>query len=307
MDNQIFWLSSYPKSGNTLLRSILIALFFTEDGKFSLEQAKNIGQFDITVHAEKNKHIFHEEYKDIGNISIFYKYLNKLQSKKALGFNQDFIFLKTHSGLFEINGNAFTSEQNSRGIIYVVRDPRDVCISYSKHSGISIDKCIEFMTNDTSTGYWMESRKKDKIFLDSNRPKSLLGSWEKHVLSWTEINWKTPKMIIKFEDLVYEKKRVINEIINFFEINYNFKFNNKEKKIENVLYYTSFEKLKEEEELKGFAEATKYNRFFSVGQKEQWKNKLNDMQIFKIENKFEEVMQKYNYKLFKNKNNQSGN
>ena len=59
-----------------------------------------------------------------------------------------------------------------------------------------------------STGYWMESRKK-KIFTDTNRPKSMLGSWEKHVLSWTAINWKTPMLILTFEDLVYEKKRLL--------------------------------------------------------------------------------------------------
>ena len=68
MDKQIFWLASYPKSGNTLLRSILISLFFSKDGIFSLDQAKNIGQFDITIHAERNKHIFKEDYKNIGNI-----------------------------------------------------------------------------------------------------------------------------------------------------------------------------------------------------------------------------------------------
>tara|TARA_A100001011_G_scaffold400141_1_gene512657 strand:- start:3581 stop:4492 length:912 start_codon:yes stop_codon:yes gene_type:complete len=297
MDKQIFWLSSYPKSGNTLLRSILIGLFFTKEGKFSLEMAKNIGQFDITIHAENNKHLFQEDYKKIGDIRVLYKYLNKLQSKKALGFNQDFIFLKTHSGLFEINKSPFTSKQNTRGIIYVVRDPRDVCISYSKHSGISINKCIKFMTNDTSTGYWMESRKKDKIFSDINRPKSLLGSWEKHVLSWTSIDWGIPSLILRFEDLVYEKEKTINKIINFFEKNYNFKFHDKEKRINNVLLSTSFNKLKMEEEEKGFAEATKYNKFFSVGQKDQWKKKLNKEQLIKIEEKFGEVMIKFKYNI----------
>ena len=35
MSNHIFWVASYPKSGNTLLRSILISLFFTSDGIFN--------------------------------------------------------------------------------------------------------------------------------------------------------------------------------------------------------------------------------------------------------------------------------
>ena len=48
MDNQIFWLASYPKSGNTLLRSILISLFFTKDGIFTIDKSNSIGQFDTT-------------------------------------------------------------------------------------------------------------------------------------------------------------------------------------------------------------------------------------------------------------------
>ena len=45
----IIWLSSYPKSGNTLVRSLLSAYLFTEDGKFNFESLKNISLFpDIT-------------------------------------------------------------------------------------------------------------------------------------------------------------------------------------------------------------------------------------------------------------------
>ena len=164
MNNQIFWLSSYPKSGNTLLRSILISLFFTTDGLFSLENAKNIMQFDITVLLKKNKSIFGDDFDNLENMSILYKYMDILQSKDSLKFKQDFIFLKTHSGLFEIGGNAFTKEGNTRGIIYVIRDPRDVCISWAKHSGISIDESINFMLNDlASSSGW--NQKNGVIFL----------------------------------------------------------------------------------------------------------------------------------------------
>ena len=83
MQNQIFWLSSYPKSGNTLLRYILIALFFTEDGKFSFDKSKFISQFDQTVIIKNNKHIFGEDLRKIGNIEIFYKYMDQLQTKKV--------------------------------------------------------------------------------------------------------------------------------------------------------------------------------------------------------------------------------
>ena len=58
MDKQIFWLASYPKSGNTLLRYILTALFFTEDGKFTFDKSELVSLFDHTVIVNKNKQIF---------------------------------------------------------------------------------------------------------------------------------------------------------------------------------------------------------------------------------------------------------
>jgi len=295
MSNHIFWISSYPKSGNTLVRSILTALFFTDDGKFGLEKLKNISQFEITSLVEKNKHLFNDNYFKLGETALFYNYIEKLQSKESLGFKQDFIFLKTHSGLFKIGKNPFTEEESTRGIIYIIRDPRDICISYSKHTGLTINETIEFMINDYAIANWVESPSKGNIFNDHNRPKSVYSSWEKHVLSWTSIKWKSPKMVLKYEDLIINKKVIVNEIINFFEKNYSFEFENNNKKIENIITSTDFLKLKEEEKQKGFEESTNHDSFFSVGKKNQWKSILNNEQREKIEKKFNKVMKKFNY------------
>ena len=41
----IIWLASYPKSGNTLVRSMLSAYNFSNTGEFNFELLKNIKQF----------------------------------------------------------------------------------------------------------------------------------------------------------------------------------------------------------------------------------------------------------------------
>ena len=44
---KIFWVTSYPKSGNTWLRLILCGLFFTKDGKInSLDLINKIPGYD---------------------------------------------------------------------------------------------------------------------------------------------------------------------------------------------------------------------------------------------------------------------
>ena len=41
----IIWLASYPKSGNTWVRSFLSAYYYSSDGKFTFELLKKIRQF----------------------------------------------------------------------------------------------------------------------------------------------------------------------------------------------------------------------------------------------------------------------
>jgi hypothetical protein len=46
----IIWLASYPKSGNTWLRSLLASYYFSEDGDFNFSLLKNIDQFPSYDH-----------------------------------------------------------------------------------------------------------------------------------------------------------------------------------------------------------------------------------------------------------------
>ena len=58
----IIWLSSYPKSGNTLVRSLLSAYLFTKDGKFNFESLKNISLFpDITFFEKLGVNVENED------------------------------------------------------------------------------------------------------------------------------------------------------------------------------------------------------------------------------------------------------
>ena len=49
----IIWLASYPKSGNTFLRSLLASYFYSENGDFEFEQLKKIEQFPVNENFEK--------------------------------------------------------------------------------------------------------------------------------------------------------------------------------------------------------------------------------------------------------------
>ena len=58
----IIWLASYPKSGNTFLRSLIASYFFTKDGNFNFNSLSFIGQFpDVELFKEAGIELKHDK------------------------------------------------------------------------------------------------------------------------------------------------------------------------------------------------------------------------------------------------------
>ena len=58
----IIWIASYPKSGNTWVRSIVSSLLYTQDGIFDFKLLKKIDQFPQKKH-------FVDLVDDFGNLN----------------------------------------------------------------------------------------------------------------------------------------------------------------------------------------------------------------------------------------------
>ena len=62
----IIWLASYPKSGNTYLRSFLASYYYSKDGNFSFNHLLKIHQFpNIKLFEDRES----EKYND--NLKFF--------------------------------------------------------------------------------------------------------------------------------------------------------------------------------------------------------------------------------------------
>ena len=87
----IIWLASYPKSGNTLIRSMLSAYLFSNDGIFNFELLFNIKQFP-------NDDILQRlgiENKDLNGIIK-----NSIKAQELFNNKNTVGFVKTHNMLF---------------------------------------------------------------------------------------------------------------------------------------------------------------------------------------------------------------
>ena len=280
------WLASYPKSGNTLVRSLLASYFFSKDGIFNFDLIKNIKQFP---HAA----LFESLGFDIKNEKELIKNYIKVQES----FNQknSTQFLKTHSYLFNVEGNGFTDLNHTLGAIYIVRDPRNVVTSLANFLDISITKATDHLIQSPYIGGISNSNKREDIM------KTYTGTWSGNFNSWKSFKSNRKYLLIKYEDLISNKEENLKKILKFIYKLKNINFEIDETKIKNVIQSTSFENMKNLEKEKGFEEAriniqTKEKiPFFNLGPKNEWK-KLLDLEIIKkIEKAFKKEMKELEY------------
>ena len=284
----IFWIASYPKSGNTWLRALISSYYYSRDGVFNQDLLKKIDQFPT-------KKYFNGFDYDKKVATDTCKFWIKAQEKINANINE-LKFFKTHNAFGKLNNYDFTNRQNSIGCIYVVRDPRNVFTSLKNHYQLNDDQAIKWMTNDKNYIYYIQ-----KFDENGFSDFQFISSWNINYQSW-KIQKKIPIKFIKYEDLQNQTYYVFKEVIKFI----NETTNNQEKinkdKIKTVLKTTSFEKLKKNEIDHGFSEAmtTKEDKnkkipFFNLGPKNDWKKIIsNDLKI-KLESIFDKDLKELSY------------
>jgi len=265
----IIWLASYPKSGNTLLRTMLSAYLFSENGSFNFELLNNIKQFPAKYH-------FEDLGIDIKNRDEIVK--NSLRAQEPMGKSNTVGFLKTHNMLYNFETKyPFTNLNNTLGVIYIVRDPRNVALSYSHHLNKSIEETAKLMTVGNGIDH------------------DIMGNWSENYQSWKNFKKYNRYLLVRYEDLVSNRNEIFIKILKFiFKLrNINFSLDNN--KFDKMLETTRFENLKSLEEKQGFPESVKLEKtgkritFFNKGSKRNWSTSLNPTisanleKVFKVE------------------------
>jgi len=282
----IFWISSYPKSGNTWLRFLIASYYYTKDGFFDENVLKYIDQFPQKIFF---KGFNYDSKTPTGTTKFWIKAQEKINQDKKIKF------FKTHNIFGSVNNFHFTNRENSIGCVYIVRDPRNVITSLKNFYEMNDSKAFKFITSKNQYIYDIH-----KFVENGYSDFQFISSWEINYESW-KFQKTIPVKIIRYEDLLNQTYSVANEVISFI----NQITGNKEKisknKIVNAVSSTSFSKLKEKEEKKGFSEAPKSRvndskiTFFNLGPKNVWKNLLNLELTKKIEKAFKKEMEELEY------------
>ena len=283
----IFWIASYPKSGNTWLRALISTYYYSKDGIFEDILLKQIDQFPTRKYFKDFKF---DKKKAADTCRLWLPVQQKINTENK------FKFFKTHNVFGKVNNYDFTNSQNSAGCLYVVRDPRNVFTSLKNHYQLNDQQALEWIANEKNFIYNIQNFEEDG-FSDFQ----FISSWSTNYKSW-KVQKKVPIKIIKYEDLSNKTYEVFLEIIEFI----NKTTNNNEKidkmKLKNTLKSTTFDTLKKKEIQKGFSEAITSNKgekkkisFFHLGPKNDWRKMLNEELKLKLNKTFEKDLKELSY------------
>ena len=277
----IVWLASYPTSGNTFVRSLLSSYIFSNDGNFNFELLKNIKQFPDNL-------LFEQLGVNTDNeIEMYQNYIN---SQKIFNNKDSIRFLKTHSCFVNTDELQFTDRHNTLGVIYIVRDPRNIVTSHAHHFQTTPEQACEILLSRQYLG--ITSKKHCLTFL---------GSWKEHFNSWKIFRKFNKYLLVKYEDLINDTEKTFLNILKFIAHLGRVKFSYDKEKFKNTLKTTSFEMMQKLEAKESFVEASENLqtgekiKFFNLGIKNDWKKLLDEKIKENLEKELEEEMKELKY------------
>lgn len=257
---RIIWLASFPKSGNTWLRSFL-AQYFTEDGK-----APDINSLKQFTTADVRQDFFDRAAGRRFEARDFDDWLRtRVKAVRLIaGSKPGHHFVKTHCQVLRIGPIDVIEPAVTAAAIHVLRNPFDVAPSYARHLGITVDEAIDKMLepkalNATDT----------KIF-------EIVGRWDDHATSWSAARG-LPMHRMRFEDMKADPERAFRALLGFLKAPV------QDGKLRRAIRETSFDALRKQEDAKGFVERPAgMERFFAKGQAGAWREDLTPAQVARL-------------------------
>jgi len=276
--NGAIWLASYPKSGNTWLRSALYALRH-DRSDFTLLDLATFGSIHATYgHIDRWLEIESGNLTDDEAEAIrpdFYA--------TFFGQRRDSIPSKVHDAWSRTrSGRPLFDASFTHAAIYILRDPRDIVVSWSKFFGYSIDQAIDTLS-DLNAALAVDKARR------STQLRQKLGTWSQHVVSWVDESELSPT-VIRYEDMLADPGLAFRRVCKAIG------WESDEAAIQSAIHSASFDKLAALERQYGFGEvADRTERFFRAGKAGSWRDLLTGDQVMRIERDHGEVMRRFGY------------
>ncbi len=168
------------------------------------------------------------------------------------------------------------------GAILIVRDPRDVAVSFASYRRTSIDRAIALMNNEERAGRLNPDR------LGEQFPQRTLG-WSGHAASWLE-QTDIPVHLVRYEDMKADPIRTFRGALDFAGQPAS------DEEVRRAVAFADFAELRRQEQEMGFRERSRPDvPFFRRGTIGAWRDELSAEQAARIETAHAAMMRRLGY------------
>jgi hypothetical protein len=274
----IVWIASYPKSGNTWFRIFLNNLF---DGDQTTADINNLHHTPIA-----SSRILFDEVSGISSSDLTMKEIDNIRPevyRKISGANRNILYYKVHDAWKNNSKNEPVFPLDvTKAVIYIIRDPRDIAVSYAYHSNRGYKNVVSNMADPK----YSLCDKTDRL---QNQLRQELKSWSEHVISWVRES-RLPVFVIRYEDMIKNDRREFQKAVDFLGLTY------QEERVKFAVKHSKFELLHNLENSMGFKEKPlKMESFFRSGKVGDWKDRLSGRLVNQLILDHGPVMEQFGY------------
>jgi hypothetical protein len=201
----------------------------------------------------------------------------------------DLLFRKIHDALHAgPSGEPIVSAAATRGAIYIVRDPRDVAVSFAHHQSQSTDDASRLLSRAAVRAKAGLGPRMIHRLLGYPLLPQYLGGWSEHVVSWVD-EAAFPVHTVRYEDCLEDPQSAFGEAFRAVGLEIS------DERLQRAIESASFGNLRAQEEISDFAERVGESRFFRRGEAGSWRDELPPEQARQIEADHSAVMTRFGY------------
>ena len=266
---KLVWLASYPKSGNTWLRVFLHNFLLQPEAPHNINALTEVSAVECAA-------------AFFGRQDTAFTQIDAQKSRPAVHqrlteLHPGPVFVKTHNANLAFHDVPLCTPEVTAGAIYVVRDPRDVAVSYSAYLGMGLDEIITFMADPRAAIRGTELQ----VF-------EFLSSWSAHALSWVGAK---NRLLVRYEDLLANPEAAFGRVARYLSTTVD------AERLRRAIAFSDFSILAAQEQKQGYRAhgVAAQAPFFRAGRSGQWRDVLTSTQAQKITAAHGEVMRNFGY------------
>lgn len=271
---KLLWIASYPKSGNTWVRSFLYNLLHRTSEPADINELNTLGL--NTSSRRWFEEIAPKPLEDLQPAEL--ARLRPLAQQRMAATKPNAIPVKTHNYLGTWFDVPLHDMSLTAAAIYILRNPLDLVLSLAPHRGMSVDQTIDFIaTKGIGTK------------LAPTHMPEIYDTWSSHVASWTARK-NDALLVVRYEDLLSRPLEAFGAIARLVGAG------GDQENLERAIRHSSFNVLRDQEARRGFREKpANAEAFFRVGKAGQWREALTPDQVRRIVSAHGDQMGRFGY------------